>query len=189
MSLMRQAIRYSFSACRKKLASNPTSTSSAIIACETRRLVLVESFPGGIFMNASGAWCAGAILAACLLGITPGAFAQFPPQTPPAHKPHPPATPESIVEGKQLFQGTCANCHGIDGSGANGPNIQNAAVTMGPEGLYTRMTSGPIGTAMPNFTFLGDDKIWAIADYVATLGPHGAALQLGDAQKGKQVYE
>jgi cytochrome c oxidase cbb3-type subunit 3 len=133
--------------------------------------------------------CAAAIVAAFLLGVTPATFAQFPPQVAPPHKPHPPATPESIAKGKELFQGTCANCHGIDGSGANGPNIQNAAATMGPEGLYTRMTSGAIGTAMPNFTFLGDDKIWAIADYVATLGPHGAGLQLGDAQKGKQVYE
>jgi len=120
--------------------------------------------------------------------MTPGAFAQFPAQTPPAHKPHPPATPESIAKGKQLFQGTCANCHGIDGSGANGPNIQNAAVTMGPEGLYTRMTSGPIGTAMPNFSFLGDDKLWEIADYVSSLGQHGQAVT-GDPQKGKQVYD
>lgn len=129
------------------------------------------------------------ILAFGLLGRAPSASAQFPPQTPPPHKPHPPATPESIAKGKELFQGTCANCHGIDGSGANGPNIQNAAATMGPEGLYTRMTSGAIGTAMPNFTFLGDDKIWEIADYVASLGQHGTGVQLGDAQKGKGVYE
>jgi len=60
---------------------------------------------------------------------------------------------------------------------------------MGPEGLYARMTSGAIGTAMPNFTFLGDDKIWAIADYVATLGQHGTGVQLGDAQKGQRVYD
>jgi len=60
---------------------------------------------------------------------------------------------------------------------------------MGPEGLYTRMTSGAIGTAMPNFTFLGDDKIWAIADYVATLGQQGGAVALGDAQKGKEIYD
>jgi len=139
-------------------------------------------------MSLPTALCA-AVFSLCLFGITPRAFAQFPPQSPPAHKPHPPATPESIAKGKELFQGTCANCHGIDGSGANGPNIQNAAATMGPEGLYTRMTSGAIGTAMPNFSFLGEDKIWAIADYVATVGRQGAAVQLGDAQKGKEVYE
>jgi len=132
---------------------------------------------------------AAVILALGLLGHAPSASAQFPPQTPPPHKPHPPATAESVAKGKELFQGTCANCHGIDGSGANGPNIQNAAATMGPEGLYTRMTSGAIGTAMPNFTFLGDDKIWEIADYVASLGQHGTGVELGDGQKGKSVYE
>jgi len=129
------------------------------------------------------------ILAVGFLGRAPSARAQFPPQTPPPHKPHPPATPESVAKGKELFQGTCANCHGIDGSGANGPNIQNAAANWGPEGLYTRMTSGAIGTAMPNFTFLGDDKIWEIADYVSSLGQHGSGVQLGDAQKGKAIYE
>jgi putative heme-binding domain-containing protein len=134
-------------------------------------------------------YAAALILAACFLGRGPSASAQFPPQTAPPHKPHPAPTPESIAKGKELFQGTCANCHGIDGSGANGPNIQNAAATMGPEGLYTRMTSGAIGTAMPNFTFLGDDKIWEIADYVATLGQHGEGFALGDPQKGKDVYE
>lgn len=134
-------------------------------------------------------YAAAVILAFGLVGHTPSASAQFPPQTAPPHKPHPPATAESVAKGKELFQGTCANCHGIDGSGANGPNIQSAAATMGPEGLYTRMTSGAIGTAMPNFTFLGDDKIWEIADYVASLGQHGTGVELGDAQKGKSVYE
>lgn len=134
-------------------------------------------------------YAAALILAVGFLGRAPSASAQFPPQVAPPHKPHPPATPESIAKGKELFQGTCANCHGIDGSGANGPNIQNAAATWGPEGLYTRMTSGAIGTAMPNFTFLGDDKIWEIADYVSSLGQHGTGVQLGDPQKGKEVYE
>ncbi|HTR46630.1 MAG TPA: c-type cytochrome [Verrucomicrobiae bacterium] len=129
------------------------------------------------------------MLAAAILGPAPAARAQFPPQTSPPHKPHPPATADSVAKGKELFQGTCANCHGIDGSGANGPNIQNAAATWGPEGLYTRMTSGAIGTAMPNFSFLGDDKIWEIADYVSSLGQHGAGVVLGDPQKGKALYE
>jgi len=141
-------------------------------------------------MNSNFSLCAAAlIVAAGLLGGAPSAGAQFPPAVAPPHKPHPPATAESIAKGKELFQGTCANCHGIDGSGANGPNIQSAAATMGPEGLYTRMTSGAIGTAMPNFTFLGEDKIWQIADYVSSLGQHGAGVSFGDPQKGKQVYE
>ncbi len=134
-------------------------------------------------------YAAALILAVGFLGRAPSASAQFPPTVAPPHKPHPPATPESIAMGKELFQGTCANCHGIDGSGANGPNIQNAAATMGPEGLYTRMTSGAIGTAMPNFSFLGDDKIWEIADYVSSLGQHGAGVAFGNPQKGKEVYE
>jgi putative heme-binding domain-containing protein len=141
-------------------------------------------------MNSKRWLCAAVIMfAAVLLGRAPATMAQFPPAVAPPHKPHPPATPESIAKGKELFQGTCAYCHGIDGSGANGPNIQQAAATMGPEGLYTRMTSGIIGTAMPNFSSLGDDKIWEIADYVSSLGQHGTGGGFGNPKKGKDVYE
>lgn len=141
-------------------------------------------------MNSSRSlYAAALVLAVGFLGGAPATSAQFPPTVAPPHKPHPAPTAESVAKGKELFQGTCANCHGIDGSGANGPNIQAAAATMGPEGLYTRMTSGVIGTAMPNFSFLGDEKIWEIADYVSSLGQHGAGVVSGDPQKGKDVYE
>jgi cytochrome c oxidase cbb3-type subunit III len=129
------------------------------------------------------------IMLGCFLAMTPGATAQGPPPVAPPHKPHPPTTPDSVAKGKEIFEGTCANCHGIDGSGANGPNIQNAARTMGPETLYTRIATGVIGSGMPSFTSLGEDKIWEVVDYVSSLGQHGEGTVVGDPQKGKQVYD
>lgn len=129
------------------------------------------------------------ILACAFLAAAPFAAAQIPTGQAPPHKAHPPATPVSIAQGKQIFDGTCAVCHGLDGSGANGPNIQSAARTMGPEGLYNRIWGGVIGSGMPNFSYLGTDKIWDVVDYVSTLGQANGPAATGNPQKGKEVYE
>jgi cytochrome c oxidase cbb3-type subunit III len=129
-----------------------------------------------------------AIGACAILAAAPFAAAQIPTGQAPPHEAHPPATPESIAQGKKIFDGTCAVCHGIDGSGSNGPNIQGAARAMGPEGLYSRIWGGVIGSGMPNFSYLGADKIWDVVDYVSTLGQAGGGAVTGNPQKGKEVY-
>jgi cytochrome c oxidase cbb3-type subunit 3 len=128
------------------------------------------------------------ILACAIFGAVPFAAAQIPTGRAPAHKAHPPATKESIAQGKTIFDGTCAVCHGVDGSGANGPNIRSAARTMGPEGLYNRIWGGVIGSGMPNFSYLGEDKIWDVVDYVSTFGEVKGGAVPGDPRAGKQVY-
>ena len=76
-------------------------------------------------------WLCGAVLGIALgiLLMALSATAQLG-GPPAAHGPRPRTTPESIAAGKALFEGTCANCHGIDGSGANGPNIRDAGTTI-----------------------------------------------------------
>jgi cytochrome c oxidase cbb3-type subunit III len=129
------------------------------------------------------------ILACAFFGAAPFASAQIPTGQAPPHEPHPPTTAATTAAGKTIFDGTCAVCHGIDGSGANGPNIQGAARTMGPEGLYSRIYGGVIGSGMPNFSYLGQDKIWDVVDYVSTLGQvHGGAVS-GNKEEGRHVYE
>jgi cytochrome c oxidase cbb3-type subunit III len=141
-------------------------------------------------MNLNRLLCRAALmLVGCFFGVAPAVSAQGGPPAPPPHKPHPPMTPDSVAKGKDIFQGTCAGCHGIDGSGANGPNIQNAAATMGPEALYARITTGPIGSGMPSFTSLGEDRIWEVVDYVSSLGRHGEGAIVGDPPKGMQIYD
>jgi cytochrome c oxidase cbb3-type subunit III len=130
------------------------------------------------------------ILGLALLGRAPSAAAQAgQPNLAPPHIPHPKPTPESVAQGKAIFQGTCAGCHGIDGSGAMGPNIQGAAVSLGPEGLFTTIHNGIFGSGMPSFESLGDQKIWQVIDYVSSLGPGGQSVGAGDSAKGKEVYE
>jgi cytochrome c oxidase cbb3-type subunit III len=124
-----------------------------------------------------------------LLDIAAPMAAQFAPPPIPPHSGHPKATPESISQGKDVFAGTCANCHGIDGSGANGPNIRGVGATLGPEGLYGTIRGGVPGTGMPPFATLDDATIWKIVDYVTSLGHESAGVATGDPQKGKAIYD
>src|SRR5579862_905892 len=130
---------------------------------------------------------AGPGIALGILLMVPSATAQFG-GPPAAHSPRPRTTPESIAAGKALFEGTCANCHGIDGSGANGPNIRDAGTRLGPEALYQTLHTGVMGSGMPSFASLGEDKLWELVDYVSSFGQAGGAAASGDPQKGKIVY-
>ena len=108
-------------------------------------------------MTAIRALCLAALIFALgLVGLAMPAAAQFAAPVIPPHAAHPKATPESISAGKAIFAGTCANCHGVDGSGANGPNIRGVGATLGPEGVYATIRGGVIGTGMPSFTALDD---------------------------------
>jgi cytochrome c oxidase cbb3-type subunit III len=143
---------------------------------------------GGMGMTAIRRWCSTAFLFGAWALSAPGLSAQTAP-TPPPHSPHPPATAASIAAGKEIFAGTCAVCHGVDGSGSNGPNIRGVGAQMGPEGVYARIRGGPIGSGMPAFTSLDDGTVWKIVDYVISLGHEDAGVATGDPQKGKEIYE
>jgi cytochrome c oxidase cbb3-type subunit III len=140
-------------------------------------------------MTAIRSFCMAAMISAGGLVISaPQALAQGQPVTPP-HAAHPKATPDSIAAGKDIFAGTCAVCHGVDGSGGNGPNIRGVGAVMGPEGVYGRIRGGIIGTGMPAFTALDDATVWKIVDYVMTLGHEDAGVATGDPKKGKEIYD
>jgi cytochrome c oxidase cbb3-type subunit III len=128
------------------------------------------------------------ILGLGVMGRAPSAGAQFGPP-PVAHAPHPRTTTDTIAQGKQQFEGTCANCHGIDGTGATGPNLHEAARRLGPEGLFQTVHSGIPGSGMPSFAQVSDEKIWQIVDYVSSFGHSQSELLTGDPQKGLAVYE
>ena len=140
-------------------------------------------------MTASRLWCTAAFIFLVLAWSVRPAGAQANLATPPPHSPHPKTTPESIAAGKDIFAGTCAVCHGVDGSGSNGPNIRGVGAQMGPEWVYARIRGGVIGTGMPSFTSLDDATVWKIVDYVMTLGHEDAGVATGDPAKGKEVYD
>ncbi|MDM5177935.1 cytochrome c [Massilia sp. DJPM01] len=88
----------------------------------------------------------------------------------------------SLTQGKQLFTAHCASCHGAIGNGrgvaaqalASTPmNFLDSArmASMSPLSVFTSAKSGVQNTAMPSFSSLAEDELWAVSFYVLSLRP------------------
>ncbi len=91
-------------------------------------------------------------------------------------------TPQNILAGKTLFQvdakpSACRICHGISGDGLGilfrqvqpKPRNFTCVHTMDdlPDGqLFWIIKNGSPGTAMPSFSYLGDDQVWQLIMYL-----------------------
>lgn len=93
-----------------------------------------------------------------------------------------PRTWPSLTLGKQLFTANCASCHGAMGNGqgvaaqtlASKPmNFLDSArmASMSPLSVFTSAKLGVQNTAMPSFSSLAEDELWAVSFYVLSLGP------------------
>jgi cytochrome c oxidase cbb3-type subunit 3 len=79
---------------------------------------------------------------------------------------------QRIAEGAKLFVSyNCLDCHGVDGSGAVGPSLQDSRWHFGgtPGDVFQSIYEGrPDG--MPAWGGrIGDDQIWRLVAYVQTL--------------------
>lgn len=101
----------------------------------------------------------------------------------------PPATPESLIEGKTLFTQSCSGCHGLEGrsDGESTTRVVNiASDALWPRNLtkpwlfrrgsslkdiFVTIRTGLTGTAMPRFAenALKDQQVWSLAHYVKSL--------------------
>jgi hypothetical protein len=88
----------------------------------------------------------------------------------------------SLTLGKQLFSAHCASCHGAMGNGqgaaaqalASKPmNFLDSArmASMSPLSVFTSVKLGVQNTAMPSFSTLAEDELWAVSFYVLSLRP------------------
>jgi len=93
-----------------------------------------------------------------------------------------------IAQGKKLFMGRCAGCHGLEGDGGKGANL---AVSVLPRAstdlaLYRVARYGLVDTEMP-VTIMAPREVWQIVVYVRTLGASGTDALKGDASQGEQI--
>jgi putative heme-binding domain-containing protein len=103
----------------------------------------------------------------------------------------PEITGQEIAEGKRLYDGHCAGCHGPGGGGALGPNLARPKLNRAKdsEALFLIISLGIPGTEMPRGGQLHDREIWKIAAYVESLGKLDPEPLPGDPLAGKRVYE
>lgn len=97
-------------------------------------------------------------------------------------------SPEQLESGKKTFETTCSTCHGLDGGGAMGPNIQGIPFRLGMDAVTNVVKNGMPG-GMPTFgTQLSAEQIQQVVGYLLTLTRKDEGKVTGDAVRGKQVY-
>src|SRR3954469_4741781 len=108
------------------------------------------------------------LLASALLAVLP-VFAQHAESAKAAKNPAI-GNPEAIAKGAKLYAGSCAGCHGPDGSGGRGPNLVRRAAwhPLTDEGTFQTIRNGVPGADMPA-TKLSDEQTWALVAFVKAL--------------------
>src|SRR6266699_2894724 len=116
------------------------------------------------------------LLLVCLGGM---AIAQGNPDAAKVKNPAP-ATPESVAAGKQIYQKSCATCHGLNGEGGPGNDLIPAAPNLTDDKWDHGSTDGEIfdvtknGVA-PDFNMipwkdqLKDPDIWNVVNYLRSI--------------------
>jgi DMSO reductase family type II enzyme heme b subunit len=118
-----------------------------------------------------------------------------------------PSSPESIERGKKLFKANdCFKCHGEEGraDGASALDLKDewdipirpANLTRNwnfrggnkPEDIYTRISTGLMGTPMPSFSdTLSNNDIWDLVNFILSLAAFPERPRLKPVMKAKQV--
>ncbi|MDQ6706571.1 MAG: c-type cytochrome [Acidobacteriota bacterium] len=103
-----------------------------------------------------------------------------------ARNPH--TTQADIEQGKRLFAGRCAGCHGPTGDGGKGANLAVPVLprTSDDRSLYRTIRYGIPDTEMPS-SLMSPREIWQVAAFVRTLGQLQRDPVRGDAARGYQL--
>jgi cytochrome c oxidase cbb3-type subunit 3 len=90
-----------------------------------------------------------------------------------------------LEQGKKLYAGRCAGCHGPAGDGGKGANLAMPALPRGETdlALYKVIRYGLPDTEMPSHN-MTQREIWQIAAHVRTLGRSGQGDPGGDPRRG-----
>ena len=101
----------------------------------------------------------------------------------------PEASAEDVVRGKMLYNASCVRCHGIDGTGGEGPTL-NAQLRRADddESLRTIIRSGIPQTDMPGTRHLNAQDVGHIAAYVRSLTRIEPTPITGDPATGETLF-
>ncbi|MGH8727719.1 MAG: cytochrome c/FTR1 family iron permease [Burkholderiales bacterium] len=105
-----------------------------------------------------------------------------------------PKTAPDLSQAVAIYAANCAGCHGDKGrgDGALAPGLDPSPSNFHDEarmasrsvyGLYNTISLGVAGTAMRGFNELSENNRWALAFYVANIGPPS------QASEGKRAWE
>lgn len=91
--------------------------------------------------------------------------------------------------GQQLFDGSCARCHGFDAAGAIGPNLQRSAVLkVEAEAAFKAIVQTGIPSRGMPATPLSDAELGAIGAYIRSLRVVEPTVQAAAVERGRELY-
>jgi putative heme-binding domain-containing protein len=103
---------------------------------------------------------------------------------------NPYTTEADVAQGKRIFQGHCAGCHGPGGEGGRGAILARPTLTRATDDatLFQILKDGIPGTEMPPAPELNNHEKWQVAAFVKTLGRVDVAKNIpGDPVRGERL--
>ncbi len=93
-------------------------------------------------------------------------------------------------EGKKLFESLCARCHGLDGSGGEGPSLNRPRLSRvaDDEALRNILLNGIENGGMPPVRQTTVKEQNDLIAYVRALGRTTVAPHTGNAGRGREIY-
>jgi len=101
------------------------------------------------------------------------------------------ATAADIEGGRQLFNGMCVECHGVDGTGADAPSLNRARLLHAPTdaALVRILEVGIPNTNMPRIRRFTDTETRQLVAYIRSLGKVAEVKLPGDPVRGAALYK
>lgn len=98
---------------------------------------------------------------------------------------------QDIQAGSRLYSGQCAPCHGATGDTVSGINLRRGQFRrpLSDDDLRSTITTGISSAGMPPFQLQASELDGLIAFIRAGFDLGGLAVKVGDAAKGKPVFE
>ncbi len=109
----------------------------------------------------------------------------------PATRPASAQSAGDIAQGKKLFDGMCARCHGIDGSGDEGPSLNRPTLARAStdDALQEVIRDGIPDRGMPRVRRLTANELNQLVAYVRSLGRTTSPATRGNEERGRAIYE
>src|SRR5881398_222144 len=135
----------------------------------------------------------GSVIIACAATMTASQAAA---QRAPDYPERPPAAPEQVARGQQLFQSNCSFCHGSDARGGEtGPNLVRDQVVLADQHgeLIAPVVQNGIPSRMPKLTLsateIADIAAWLHSQPLSDRGaPTTLDILVGSAKEGETYF-
>lgn len=96
--------------------------------------------------------------------------------------------PAAIRAGRALFTNRCAECHGADARGLNGPDLTSLWAAATDERVFRTIRAGVPGSIMPS-SQAPEQELWALVSYLKSVGTVTAfESTAGDVERGRERF-